>query len=95
MCTWKKSTRKKKINQHVILQIDINNVINQFIFLSRHLRNYNTNMQSSGPSTIRVAPVQEDSWIPEGYILFIGPDKEKYIAPEFMVPSLEVFTVPH
>jgi hypothetical protein len=46
-------------------------------------------MQSGRPSTIRVAPDQKLTWIPEGYVVFIGPDNEKYIAPEFMLPTLD------
>jgi hypothetical protein len=79
----------KKINQHVIRQIDTNNVIDYSFHHKTLFTNYYTNMQSGGPSTIRVAPDQKDTWIPEGYILFIGPDDEKYIAPEFMLPTLD------
>ena len=29
------------------------------------------------------------NWIPEGFVLVIGPDKEKYIVPEFLVDSFD------
>ncbi|KAF8802329.1 hypothetical protein BYT27DRAFT_7215423 [Phlegmacium glaucopus] len=28
------------------------------------------------------------NWIPEGYVLIIGPDDKEYVVPEFMVPAL-------
>ena len=29
------------------------------------------------------------SWIPEGYVLLVGPDDEKYLVPDFMVDSID------
>jgi len=29
------------------------------------------------------------NWIPEGFVLLIGPDEEKYIVPEFLVDSID------
>ena len=29
------------------------------------------------------------SWIPEGYMLLVGPDDEKYLVPDFMVDSID------
>ena len=29
------------------------------------------------------------SWIPEGYVLLLGPDNEKYLVPDFMVDSID------
>ena len=31
----------------------------------------------------------DDTWIPEGFVLVIGPDNQKYIVPEYAVPDLE------
>ena len=28
------------------------------------------------------------SWIPEGYVLLLGPDNEKYLVPNFMEDSI-------
>jgi hypothetical protein len=46
-------------------------------------------MQSSAPLTIWVPKNTVESWIPDGFVLLTGPDNEKYIAPEFMVPVLD------
>ena len=50
-------------------------------------------MQSDKTSTIWV-PIRdgdqdEDHWIPEGFVLVIGPDEKAYILPEFMLPDLD------
>ena len=31
----------------------------------------------------------DDSWIPDGFILIVGPDDKKYIVPEFMATALD------
>ena len=31
----------------------------------------------------------DDSWIPDGFILVVGPDDKKYIVPEFMAMALD------
>jgi len=31
----------------------------------------------------------KNQWIPEGYLLVNGPDNEKFIVPEFLLPLLE------
>jgi hypothetical protein len=46
-------------------------------------------MQSSDPSTSRVSQNNDESWIPEGFVQLTGPNDEKYIMPEFMVPALD------
>ena len=30
-----------------------------------------------------------DNWIPEGFVVLIGPDNEKYVVPEFMVDKID------
>jgi hypothetical protein len=45
-------------------------------------------MQSSGP-TKQKSGESDDTWIPEGYVVLRGPNGEKYIAPEFMLPALD------
>lgn len=45
-------------------------------------------MTSSCPSSLQISNKKDDSWIPEGYVLLLGPDDEKYVVPEFMVPAL-------
>jgi len=31
----------------------------------------------------------DDTWIPEGFVRVIGPNNEKYIMPEFMIPAID------
>lgn len=31
----------------------------------------------------------EDTWVPEGYVLTIGPNNQKYIVPEYCLPDLD------
>jgi hypothetical protein len=33
--------------------------------------------------------IRENGWIPEGFVLLVGPNNENYILPEFMVPALD------
>ena len=30
-----------------------------------------------------------DNWIPEGFVVLIGPDNEKYVVPEFIVDKID------
>jgi hypothetical protein len=47
-------------------------------------------MQSSAKSSSSTSEEKiEDSWIPEGFVLLIGPDNKKYILPDFMEPALD------
>jgi hypothetical protein len=34
-------------------------------------------------------PQTNDVWIPDGFVVIVGPDDEKYIVPEFMVENLD------
>lgn len=45
-------------------------------------------MTPSCPSTLQISNQKDDSWIPEGYVLLLGPNEEKYVVPEFMMPAL-------
>ena len=49
-------------------------------------------MQSTNESTSTVwVPIHDgDSWVPDGFVLVIGPDKKRYILPEFMLPDLDL-----
>lgn len=31
----------------------------------------------------------EDTWVPEGYVVIIGPNKQRYVVPEFCAPTLQ------
>ena len=49
-------------------------------------------MQSSGTSSALKdshTATSKDLWVPEGFVVLIGPNGEKYITPEFMVPALD------
>ena len=48
-------------------------------------------MQSTSKTSPASPPIaiNQDDWIPEGFIAIIGPNNEKYIVPEFMIPQLE------
>lgn len=47
-------------------------------------------MESTPKSNIFVAKKEfTNNWIPDGFVLLIGPDDEKYIVPEFLVDSLD------
>lgn len=49
-------------------------------------------MSSNAPSTsqgYRICKELVDTNIPDGFILLVGPDNNKYIVPEFVVPALE------
>jgi len=47
-------------------------------------------MESTTPnSTFLVSTKPYDSWIPEGFVVVVGPDNEQYIVPEYAVPELE------
>jgi hypothetical protein len=35
-------------------------------------------------------PQVDDMWIPEGFVLVIGPNNQKYIVPEYCVPDLDI-----
>ena len=41
----------------------------------------------SSPTVVGIQ--SDDSWIPDGFILVVGPDGKKYIVPEFMVTALD------
>jgi hypothetical protein len=41
-----------------------------------------SNSQDSNPQV-------DDMWIPEGFVLVIGPNNQKYIMPEYCVPDLD------
>jgi hypothetical protein len=45
-------------------------------------------MPSNAPSPCDVSPCH-DTWIPEGYVLVVGPNEIKYIVPEFILPALD------
>lgn len=32
---------------------------------------------------------QDDNWIPEGFVLVVGPNNVKYIVPEYSLPDLD------
>jgi hypothetical protein len=34
-------------------------------------------------------PQTHDAWVPDGYIIVVGPDNEHYVVPEFMVEDLD------
>lgn len=34
-------------------------------------------------------PQNDSVWIPDGFVIVVGPDDEKYIVPEFMVDNLD------
>jgi hypothetical protein len=44
---------------------------------------------AKAPSTIRASQKTDDTWIPDGFVELIGPNDEKYILPEFMLPALD------
>lgn len=46
-------------------------------------------MQSTAQSSSNQPNEKEDTWLPEGYVVVIGPDNKKYIMPDFMVPGLD------
>lgn len=35
----------------------------------------------------------DDTWVPEGYVLTIGPNDQKYIVPEYCLPDLDQIVV--
>jgi hypothetical protein len=46
-------------------------------------------MQSNETSTIWVPIRDGESWIPDGFVLVIGPDQKEYILPDFLLPDLD------
>lgn len=45
-------------------------------------------MQSTNETTSTVwVPIHGESWIPDGFVLVMGPDEKRYILPEFMLPD--------
>jgi len=45
-------------------------------------------MQSTSKTSSHIA-INQDDWIPDGFIAIIGPNNEKYIVPEFMFKQLD------
>jgi hypothetical protein len=39
-------------------------------------------------SHIENTPKNDNEWIPDGFVLINGPDNERYVVPEYMVPAL-------
>jgi hypothetical protein len=46
-------------------------------------------MESSSSNIFVPKKDSTANWIPEGFVLLIGPDEEKYIVPEFLVDSID------
>ena len=48
-------------------------------------------MQSTDETTSTVwVPIHDgDSWIPDGFVIVMGPDEKRYILPDFMLPDLD------
>lgn len=46
-------------------------------------------MESSSSTTTTQSINKNDSWIPEGFVCITGPDNQKYIVPEYLVPDLD------
>ena len=46
-------------------------------------------MASSSKQILQSSPSEIDNtWVPQGYVVVIGPDGQRYLVPEFMVPTL-------
>ena len=44
-----------------------------------------TFIMSQIPSTSH----EDDTWVPEGFVLVMGPNNQKYVVPEYCVPDLD------
>lgn len=53
------------------------------------LSKHSINSYSMEPTFSAWVPQNDSVWIPDGFVIVVGPDDEKYIVPEFMVDNLD------
>ena len=46
-------------------------------------------MQPTPSSSIWIPKEGEENWIPDGFVVVIGPDNQKYLMPDFMVTTFD------
>lgn len=63
----------------------VSKIFNPYIHLTMQS---NPTSSSNATSSFHVS-LSDDSWIPEGYVLVVGPNNKNYIVPDFILPALK------